>query len=358
MDVAAATCTPEADFVVRNAGQLLAAYQSAAPGDVIAIAGMVPVPNLPPLQVPHVTVTCASPGSGLKVNSAAPPPHYVMNIAAPHIVVRGLIVDGRGATGGALQGYNGGPQGTAELVIEDNLFYCGPGTCIFLPGVSGSVIRRNTLQAGSSNSGIHVQGAGVADPRLPIGTDHTRIEDNVITTTNPSSAPLFGAIRVRDGHGVYVARNMVRGPWLNAIAAAELGNSRFEHNDLADAVNFGVFAATSVQAFPSITGTSFIANKFGPTGQAAFRIASACGNVFVGNALTRGDAPGAIMFEDNTGDNAFVGSGGNNGIDNGVVDCDGDGRAERNRISGTGRIARGVTIGAVLNQSKSAGELN
>lgn len=353
-----ASCVDNPDYTVSTQPALAAVVGSAPAGSVIAIDGMIALRNAVIVQTRDLTFTCATPGSGLEVMPGFSPP-MLMFVNAAGVRFHDLVLDARGATAGALQALNNGIGAFAtNVTLENNEVFCGPQQCVFFIGAAGSVIRGNTFTAAGGVTGVHVQGSGPLRPRLTIRTDRTRIENNTIITAGASTDARFAGIRVRDGDGLYVARNIIRGPWLNGIATAELSNSRFEHNDIAGTKLYGVRAATNPLAFPSDVSNTFLANKFSAVGDAAFRIASACGNGFVGNIVTKKDANYAAIFDASSGGNVFVGAGGHGAIDNGAADCDADGNTDENRLSGQGKVLKGVSIGSIMQSSKNAGELN
>jgi hypothetical protein len=217
--------------------------------------------------------------------------------------------------------------------ILGNTVTCGSDTCLFGsgPGVDGTVVADNSFTSAGSGSGIHLQ----------LGTDGSRVERNTIVATAPSGDPIFGAIRVRDGANVVISGNIVRGPWANSLALADLASSSIEHNDLAGAAAFGILARAGV-SFRSISMTDnvFRNNQISGAGSAAIFLSSACGNELVGNNLQGNAEDVGAIFDVPTGANIMVGNK-NVVIDNGSFDCDGDGVVDPNVITGRGAHLRG-----------------
>lgn len=353
-----ASCVDNPDYTVSTQPALNGVVATAPAGSVIAIDGMIPLRNAVIVQTQDLTFSCATPGSGLEVAPGFHPA-MLMFVNAAGVTFHDIVLDARGTTVGALQVLNNGIGAFAtNVTLENSKVFCGPQQCVFFIGAAGSVIRGNTFTATGGITGVHVQGSGPQTPRFTIRTDRIRIENNTIVTEGVSTDARFAGIRVRDGDGLYVARNIIRGPWINGIATAELSNSRFEHNDIAGTELYGVRTATNPIAFPSDVSNTFLANRFSAVGDAAFRIANACGSAFIGNIVTKKDANYAAIFDASSGANVFVGTGGHDAIDNGAVDCDADGSIDGNRLSGQGKVLKGVSVGSIMQSSKNAGDLN
>lgn len=223
--------------------------------------------------------------------------------------------------------------GSTDVQFVNNTVQCGA-SCFFADGSPRTLIVGNRFESAGSISGVHLQR----------GTDGDRIERNTIVATAPSTRFDFGGIRVRDGSNVVVADNVIRGPWSNSIAAANLAFSQFESNRLDGA---GVNGIQFSVGPPLMTKNTFRNNQVTGAGSAGVFAQWACGNTFLGNSLEgNGRIPSAI-FDATTGANVLVLLGNKNFvIDNGGgFDCDGDGAGDPNIITGPGRVRRGVPLG-------------
>lgn len=343
-----AGCPATADLVVRNEAELVAALDAAAPGDVIALDGTIAVTSDVTVGS-SVTLTCATPGSGLAVAPGATV-ISLLNVTAAFVTVDGLVLDGTGTLNGPYFALNDpgdldgdGVTGTAANVsLMNSTVTCGPGECAFLVAVPGAVITGNRFTSHGSLTGIHLQAFG------GVGTDSSRVARNTIIARAPSTVATFGAIRLRDGSDVTVAANEVRGPWANSLALADLSHSRIEHNRLDGAQFFGIRAQAGVSFLPvSITDNAFRNNQISGAAGAGIFLSSACRNDLFGNNLQGHAGDLGAVFDVPTGANIMVGNM-NVVIDNGDLDCDGDGVADPNVITGPGRVSRGapfVTLG-------------
>jgi len=219
---------------------------------------------------------------------------------------------------------------TTDAQVTDNAVTCGSDECFFGSGARGTLVARNRFTSSGSGSGVHLQ----------TGTDGVRIENNDIIATAPSGAVNLGGIRVRDGANVVISGNVVRGPWQNGLALADLADSRVEQNQLGGALRYGIGARSGGSSLPvSMTHNVFRANRVTGVGTAGIFLTSACGNELVGNNVQNSAAAAGVIFDVPTGANIFVGDGGAV-IDNGGFDCSGDGVPDPNIIGGPGRVLR------------------
>ena len=72
--------------------------------------------------------------------------------------------------------------------------------------------------------------------------------------------------------------------------------------------------------------------------------------MFVGNDLQGNTGNIGLIFPDSSGANTFVGNG-TIVVDDGVMDCDGDGVSDPNIITGAGAVLHGVTLGQVVSDA-------
>lgn len=336
-----AGCATDPDAIVTAQTEIFSALEEAGEGDVIAVEGLVAMDQGFVVTTAGLTLTCASPGSGLVASNDFRSAVMIW-VAAPRVRLTRLVMKVPDVPHGIYA-----PGTTArELEVSGIDITCGPGTCVFLAGVPVATITDNTLLAEANVSGFHVQGLRDAEGNLISETDDTRIIGNTVVTAAPSTSPVFGGIRIRQGHNVVVSDNDVAGPWANSIAATEITGSVIEGNRLEGAVRFGL----GLSFFPfreiGITGTLFRRNEVANAGTAAVRVAHACGNAFLGNALESG-VDATIVFTETTGGNDVFGPV-ESVIDDGSLDCDGDGAADPNVVPSAGLVTAGADVGETI----------
>ena len=305
---AAATCPTPSNVTVTNEADLLAALSAATPGEVIGLDGFFSVTADVIIGTPDVTLTCATPGSGI-----FPQPGFsgawLLQVHATGVTVDRLVLDG-----GAVEGpYVAGADAGDGLFVADgaqltnNRVTCGSpsGECAFFVGTKHAVVADNRFESAGSATGVHMQS----------GIDGTRVERNTIVTTAPPPDQFLGAgIRVRDGSNVVVADNVVRGPWRNSIATANLAGA-LERNDVGGALGNAVrmVAVQDVQ----------IANNTVSCGAESCALLQGAG----------GDTRTTIV------DNRFESAGSNAGVQ--LMNMDGA-RVERNTVVATAAAAEGI----------------
>lgn len=324
-------CVAPATYVVSDEPGLQAALSAAVAGDVVAVDGTVDLYG-GAVRIPAgVTLTCATPGSGLVRRDG----HFaVVMTTQSDVTVAGLVLDGA-ATSWAVYAVDvtGDVRG---FTLRSNEVVCGWAGCVFVVGVPGSVLSGNRVEATHwTSSGLHLQG----------GVDGTILENNVVTAHVAAGAPLFGALRPRDGSDVVVRGNTVRGPWSNGLAMAELRQSTFEGNEIEGARQFGLFLGANAFTATSVEGSLFRTNVLVSTGGPAVYAQFACGNVLTGNRLSAPASEPTVAFSDVTGANAVLGRVAS-AEDNGAFDCDGDGANDPNMIAGATR--GGAYVGEIV----------
>src|SRR5256712_8224796 len=305
--VAATACPTPANVTVTNEADLLAALSAAPPGEVIGLDGFFSVAADVIIGTPDVTLTCATPGSGI-----FPQPGFsgawLLQVHATGVTVDRLVLDGGAAEGPYVAGADAGDG----LFVADgaqltnNRVTCGSpnGECAFFVGTKHAVVADNRFESAGSATGVHMQG----------GIDGTRVERNTIVTTAPPPDQFLGAgSRVRDGSNVVVADNVVRGPWRNSIATANLAGA-LERNDVGGALGNAVrmVAVQDVQ----------IANNTVSCGAESCALLQGTG----------GDTRTTIA------DNRFESAGSNAGVQ--LMNMDGA-RVERNTVLATAAAAEG-----------------
>src|SRR5712691_365817 len=329
---AAAACPTPADFIVSNEAELLAALAAATPGQVIGVRGTITVSADILITTPGITLTCASAGAGL---TAQPTNTDRLTVLADRVTVDRLVLDGRNAVDGPYTA-----TGAAGVRLTNNSVTCGFGICAFFAAATPSaVVADNHFVSNSDSSfGVHMQS----------GIDSSRVERNTIETTVPISIG-FGGIRARDGRGVLIANNVVRGPWRASIASVDLAGSVVKSNRLVGATLDGIRArfGGSVIGPISVTDNLFSGNTVTGAGEAGIFLQNACRNTFVGNDLQGNAGNVGLFFAGTTGANTLVGNG-TVVVDNGTFDCNGDGVNEPNTITGAGAVIHGVNLGEVV----------
>jgi hypothetical protein len=316
-------CVANPTAIVADEASLHAAIAAAQPGDVIAIQGTIPLLVGADVETPGVTLTCATPGSGLAFAPGTAEGSLIYAMAND-VVVRGLALDARGPEFGSAV-YSDQTNGQRT---ERNTITCGGDACSFWNATTNIVVTDNVVTATQPlTSGLHFQE----------NIDGAHIERNSVTTTMPNTGTNFGGIRPRDGVNVVVRDNVVRGPWSISISSVNLSDSRLEKNVMEGATRYGfaINVAGSVHAVFS-RGNLGVANRVSNTGIAAYYLRNACFNGFHAN-LTQGTTPVAFFLETTTGGNKVTGNSGPS-VDLGAYDCDGDGVNDPNRVNSSGAL--------------------
>ncbi len=228
--------------------------------------------------------------------------------------------------------------GSESVQIRGNPVHCGRDSCFFADGSPALTVADNHFESAGSLTGVHLQG----------GIDGSRVERNTIAATAPSTVEVFGGIRVRDGSEVVVADNVIQGPWANGIAAADLDRSEFAANAVEGAAFYGLRMASGDAFRPvSMTDNRVRTNRVSGSGTGGVLVHSGCRNTFVGNNLERNVGNLGAIFDETTGANTFVGNR-NVVADDGNFDCNGDGIADPNILTGPGRARTGVNLGQIV----------
>ncbi len=110
--------------------------------------------------------------------------------------------------GNTIEGGAGGNSDPVDFIAGSGGRFTGnnvqcAGACLFADGSRGLVVANNQFQSAGSSTGIHLQN----------GTDGDSVVGNTVVATAPSTTLNFGAMRVRDGTGVTIAKNVATGPW-------------------------------------------------------------------------------------------------------------------------------------------------
>ena len=332
-------CPGSPDAVATDEATLLAAIAGASPGDVIAINGTVELTDDVVVDVADVTLTCASPGSGLTVETTAATNGdviFLIRIQADGIRVERLELDGLGTVRAPVLASDPlGGQLTGVAMVENEVA-CGPDLCSFFVGVKEILVDQNVFSSTGSNTGVHVQGNGPLGPdgRYTITSDDSRIVGNYVSSNIVSGDPRFGGIRARDGSRIVIENNQVSGGWQNSVAVTEFVDGRVEGNVLSGADDHGILLSSNPFTAISTETSSFDRNRITGAGVAGIRADRACSNDFLQNDLSGNAGNLGIIFDPDTGDNFVNGTGGADVVDNGAFDCDGDSVNDPNTVVG------------------------
>src|SRR6059058_2752730 len=165
-----AACPTPANVVVHDEAGLLTALDAAYPGEVIGLDGFFGITADVTIATPGVTLTCATPGSGLFAIAGSGVQDMLI-ASASHVVVDRLVLDGTQAGDSPYFAANDLASYFAENIrFTNNSVTCSPGgECIFVAGGIGPVVSDNHFQATAPFSGIDLQ----ADAE---GIDGARVE--------------------------------------------------------------------------------------------------------------------------------------------------------------------------------------
>ena len=332
---ASPTCAANPTVTVSDDTTLRAALKAAHPGDVIAVSGTIEVTADDTIATDNITLTCASPGSGLVARGLEVVD--MVTVTARGVAVDGLVLDGSRAFDAPWFAFNDGETAFAQDVrFTNNTVTCTLfGACAFVVGGTGAVVSDNQFQATDAFTGVHLQANG-PDPNVvfPIRIDGARIERNTIVALTPSVGVRFGAIRPFDADNIVIADNVISGPWRNGISTTRLSHSQIQRNQISGAVVDGIRTSSFGGVLRGAAQNLFASNQVSGAGRAGIFADRACSNQFASNDL-RGNAGDLGLFlTDTTGANVVAGVYNAVVIDNGAFDCDGDGRTDPNIITG------------------------
>ncbi|HEX5870334.1 MAG TPA: hypothetical protein VFY65_07965, partial [Longimicrobium sp.] len=146
----AAACAASPTAVASTEAQLRAAVAAAQPGDVIAISGTIELATSVVITTPGVTVTCAQPGSGLKLTEGNT--GVLLELEAGRITISGLELDAEYAFG-AIVAFNLFNQDFSGIRVIGNQVGCGYTLCVFFVGTTGTQVTDNHFEGDSTNTG-------------------------------------------------------------------------------------------------------------------------------------------------------------------------------------------------------------
>ena len=172
---ASPTCAANPTVTVSDDTTLRAALKAARPGDVIAVSGTIEVTADDTIATDNVTLTCATPGSGLVARGLEVVD--MVTVTARGVAVDGLVLDGSRAFDAPWFAFNDGETAFAQDVrFTNNTVTCTLfGACAFVVGGTGAVVSDNQFQATDAFTGVHLQANG-PDPNVvfPIRIDGAR----------------------------------------------------------------------------------------------------------------------------------------------------------------------------------------
>lgn len=357
-------CPTPADFIATDESSLQIGLDGAKPGDVIGLDGFFGVGRDIYIRVADLTITCVTPGSGLFANPGSGATlNWLLRTRAPRISVDHLVLDASAAARGPFLAHttllqNGNLLNSDGASLTHSRVTCPwAGECAFFVGTKGAMVADNTFEAAGSATGIQFQGTGDSEPdgSRPFQIDGSQVVRNTLIAAAPFHPdwPQLGAIRVRDGSNVIVAQNVIRGPWANGMVATNIGGSQFSGNRADDVTRFGLFFLGDFRSevpdpiLALSRGNVVRNNRLAGSGEGGVAVEYACDNAFLGNNVQANADNIGVLFSITTGNNTFVG---NQTItyDDGDLDCDGDGAADPNIITGRGAVLDGVDLGEAV----------
>jgi hypothetical protein len=337
---AEAQCPAARDFVVRSEAELVAALAAAVPGAVIAVDGVIEVSGFQ-ITTPDLTLTCATPGSGLRVRALA---GFLMHVSAPRVTVERLTLDASASDFGAYiannqpsnqrfaedirlvgnriicgstpfcvvyGGFPDGPVAHGGLVADNHFTATGSQSALQFHEVDEVQVERNTLVGSGAFQGIRVTNqpwrlgriviahntlAGSwFDPLFVLNTDGAQILGNTVTCG--SNSCLFGS---GPGlHGTAVADNSFTSAGSGRGVHLESGveGARIERNTIVStaAAPDGIFAsAIAVMGGANVAVTDNVVG--GPWTEAALALVGIFGGRVEGNRLEGALDDGVDLF--------------------------------------------------------------
>jgi len=198
-----APCPAARDFVVRSEADLVAALSAAAPGAVIAVDGVIEVSGFH-ITTPDLTLTCATPGSGLRVRALG---GFLMHVSAPRVTVERLTLDASASDFGAYIAHNDPPNArfAEDIRLLGNTVVCAATpSCVVAGGFPGGPTLRGALVAGN-----RFEATGSPESALHFHmVDDARVERNTFV-----GAAAYRGLWVLAGGGLVVSQNGFTGSW-------------------------------------------------------------------------------------------------------------------------------------------------
>jgi hypothetical protein len=339
-------------FVGEDEERLRLALEAARPGDVLGLDGYLEVTEDVWVETEDLTLTCATPESGLYAEPGAGV-EWVLQVVADRVTVDRLVLDGSDAFG-PFTAWTGSEYSARDVRFTNNTVTCGSGECAYFWATPSAVIEGNYFESHGSWTGVHVQ-RGLVDG-VAVYIDGTRIEGNTIIATAPSFHEMqWGGIRVLGGDNLVISNNIVRGPWTNSIHMTQVSNSQFKGNKLEGARLDGILMLVLPNDPSQWSWDNVIRNnRITAAGETGIYADGGCLNTFFGNNLNGNANDLGAVFASAMGANTLVGNKNivNDWEDN--EDCDGDDVVDPNIITGKGAVLHGVRLGEKVSEAASS----
>lgn len=328
-------CLSAPDFIVGDEGALLAALAVAPPGTSVALEGMIDLQSQVTIFIPGLTLGCATPGAGLRLAAGASSPE-LLEVAAPDVTVRGLVLDGTMTTEATLAAWpldmRLGP--TARLSLLENEVICGAAICVWLVGTPQPLVVGNTLHGMSTGGGLQIQPITDYAPDGSLVTyrpDGARVEGNeIIQVGEAPPSPVLAGIRVYSSHGAVVTGNTIKGAWLRGIAPTDVTGGLFAGNRIEGVLEQGIVTSINNPPGAFFTDNVIRENRILGAGAGGILLQMGCGNTVASNAVSGAGVD--VTLAPSTGNTTVKHAG--TVVDQGYMDCDGDRLADFNAVNG------------------------
>lgn len=299
--------------VVTSEAELQAALADAEAGDVIGVDGVVPVGELN-VVADGVTLTCATPGSGLVIGT-------YFQVEGDDVTVAHLDIDGSAVAWAFLV------LDAEDIAVLQNRFVCGTLTCLYANYTENGVVEANEFIANQEViSGIHLQHF-----EDQVEGDVFHVVGNRIETTVPSTQEHMGAVRINNWARVEVRDNLIKGPWANGLGISAMEQSVIEGNTIVAPTYWGIGAGP--EGTLHIWDTGIRNNTITGAGAGGVHISDGCYTGILDNDLSGNADDLGILLGEETGGFQYT-EGDYEIIDLGNRDCNGDGVADPNGVGG------------------------
>ena len=352
-DRAGGGCAKRPDFVVTDETSLVNALNAAKPGAVIAVSGFFGISTDVLILTDGITITCATPGSGLYALPGGGV-YDIIEALANKTTADHLVLDATQALDGAFVAYVDNVTYFGNNArFTNNTVTCAPTFgCIDDLGGAEMVMSDNHFQADQPLVGIEIQSnVDVNNNEIfPVGV---RVERNTLVATSAGPGANFGAIRPYAATKAVIANNEISGPWDHGISFKRGGSSKITGNQIRGVLQYGIRMATNGEVQRN---DRFLANRIKGSGVAGIFVSYACGNLFANNDL-RGNAGNiGIFFDVTSGANTVRGDDATGFLitDNGAFDCDGDGVNDPNIIKADDAVVHGGVVVAMIASPSAA----
>ncbi len=206
---ATGSCPAHADFVATDMSSLLTAVSAARPNDTVAVSGTIDVSGTQVIiTTDDLTITCATPGSGLRTEAGSGI-DWLLMVFARRVSVERLTLDATNVGDGAYLAYFNPDVGAfaGDARFANNVVTCGPGRCAFVGAdnfaqMHGALVAGNSFIAAGGQNAIQAQ-----------GIDGARIERNTVTAAGPST----DGIASNGTIDLSVTDNTITGPFATSL---------------------------------------------------------------------------------------------------------------------------------------------